>query len=158
MRGKVKWFNNEKGFGFIEYHNESIFVHYSALVMDDYNAIKEGQVVEFELFKTMEKLKNKKYSDIFSKVMQFNVNGQLINVKILKYLKGKFIQNEENFKALTLTLSALSIIIPIIFAGDSKNDNAPAKVEINCGNKCTIIINESDNNKTLEDIFGSNKE
>ena len=37
MQGKVKWFNNEKGYGFIEYEElEDIFVHYSAIVKEGY--------------------------------------------------------------------------------------------------------------------------
>ena len=38
MESKVKWFNNEKGYGFIEYkENEDIFVHYSQILQDGYN-------------------------------------------------------------------------------------------------------------------------
>ena len=53
MRGKVKWFNNEKGYGFIEYNDlEDIFVHYSAIKKDGYKTLKEGDVVEFKLIET----------------------------------------------------------------------------------------------------------
>ncbi len=53
MRGRVKWFNNEKGYGFIEYkENEDIFVHYSAIQQDGYKTISEGQLVEFNLLET----------------------------------------------------------------------------------------------------------
>ena len=53
MKGKVKWFNNEKGYGFIEYtDNEDIFVHYSAIKQDGYKTLSEGQVVEFKLLET----------------------------------------------------------------------------------------------------------
>ena len=53
MRGKIKWFNNEKGFGFIEYNeNEDIFVHYSAIVKDSYKTLAEGDEVEFNLVET----------------------------------------------------------------------------------------------------------
>lgn len=53
MRGRVKWFNNDKGYGFIEYKdNEDIFVHYSAISQDGYKSLVEGQYVEFNLIKT----------------------------------------------------------------------------------------------------------
>lgn len=53
MRGKVKWFNNEKGYGFIEYENlEDIFVHYSAIVKEGYKTLKEGELVDFNLIET----------------------------------------------------------------------------------------------------------
>ena len=53
MKGRVKWFNNEKGYGFIEYKdNEDIFVHYSAINQDGYKSLTEGQYVEFNLVET----------------------------------------------------------------------------------------------------------
>ena len=53
MKGKVKWFNNEKGYGFIEYTDkEDIFVHYSAIRQDGYKSLEEGQIVEFKLLET----------------------------------------------------------------------------------------------------------
>ena len=49
-QGKVKWFNAEKGFGFIERENgNDVFVHFSALTMDGYKTLKEGQAVQFEV-------------------------------------------------------------------------------------------------------------
>lgn len=53
MFGNVKWFNNEKGYGFIEFkENEDIFVHYSAIEIDGYKTLSEGQLVEFKLVET----------------------------------------------------------------------------------------------------------
>ena len=53
MRGRVKWFNNEKGCGFIDYkENEDIFVHYSAINQDGFKTLTEGQYVEFNLLET----------------------------------------------------------------------------------------------------------
>ena len=53
MRGKIKWFNNDKGYGFIEYkNNEDIFVHYSSIVMDGYKSLKQGDYVEFYIIET----------------------------------------------------------------------------------------------------------
>lgn len=53
ITGKVKWFNNEKGFGFIEYNDqEDIFVHYSAILSEGYKTLVEGQKIQFDLVKT----------------------------------------------------------------------------------------------------------
>lgn len=53
MISKVKWFNDTKGFGFIDYReNEDIFVHYSAIKSDGYKTLTEGQSVEFDLVNT----------------------------------------------------------------------------------------------------------
>lgn len=53
LKGTVKWFNNTKGYGFIEYGNlEDIFVHYSAIRKDGYKSLKEGEKVEFKLIET----------------------------------------------------------------------------------------------------------
>ena len=53
MQGKVKWFNNDKGYGFIEYDKLSdIFVHYSAIVKDGYKTLNEGAIVDFKLIET----------------------------------------------------------------------------------------------------------
>lgn len=54
-RGRVKWFNNEKGYGFIEYEglvNEDVFVHYSAIDQAGYKSLKEGELVDFTLVET----------------------------------------------------------------------------------------------------------
>lgn len=53
MKSKVKWFNDSKGFGFIEYcEGEDIFVHYSAIKADGYKTLSEGQEVSFNLVST----------------------------------------------------------------------------------------------------------
>ena len=57
MQGRVKWFNNEKGYGFIDYPGgEDIFVHYSAIKQDGYKTLSEGQIVEFDLIETAKDL------------------------------------------------------------------------------------------------------
>lgn len=49
-QGTVKWFNAEKGFGFIEVEGENdVFVHFSAINQDGYKSLEEGQAVEFEI-------------------------------------------------------------------------------------------------------------
>ena len=65
MIGKVKWFNNEKGFGFIEYkEGEDIFVHYSAILSEGYKTLVEGQEVEFELVRTDKGLQAKNVVEV----------------------------------------------------------------------------------------------
>ena len=50
MTGKVKWFNAEKGFGFIEREGgDDVFVHFSAIQTDGFKTPDEGQNVEFEI-------------------------------------------------------------------------------------------------------------
>ena len=49
--GKVKWFNNAKGYGFIneDGKTEDLFAHYSAIKMDGYKTLKAGQAVKFDI-------------------------------------------------------------------------------------------------------------
>lgn len=49
--GTVKWFSNEKGFGFIEREGgeQDVFVHFSAIAMDGYKSLTEGQRVSFDV-------------------------------------------------------------------------------------------------------------
>ncbi|MFP7170093.1 cold shock domain-containing protein [Terribacillus sp. 179-K 1B1 HS] len=50
MTGKVKWFNADKGFGFIEREDgDDVFVHFSAIQADGFKTLDEGQEVEFEI-------------------------------------------------------------------------------------------------------------
>ncbi|GGJ84384.1 cold shock domain-containing protein CspD [Pseudomonas matsuisoli] len=51
LSGKVKWFNNAKGYGFVlaEGRDEDLFAHYSAIQMEGYKTLKAGQPVKFEI-------------------------------------------------------------------------------------------------------------
>lgn len=50
VKGTVKWFNATKGYGFISGENgEDVFVHYSAINVDGYKTLEEGQEVQFEI-------------------------------------------------------------------------------------------------------------
>jgi cold shock protein len=48
--GKVKWFNEKKGYGFIEQEGgKDVFVHFDAIKMDGFKTLKEGQTVNFDI-------------------------------------------------------------------------------------------------------------
>lgn len=61
MVGKVKWFNADKGYGFINRgEGEDIFVHYSQIMEEGYRSLDEGQEVQFDLAQTERGLQAKK--------------------------------------------------------------------------------------------------
>lgn len=60
-RGTVKWFDDEKGYGFIEQDvGEDLFVHYSDIEQEGYKTLEEGQAVEFDIEETEKGLAAKK--------------------------------------------------------------------------------------------------
>ena len=58
-KGKVKWFNDTKGYGFIQMEGQEkdIFVHYSSVKAEGFRTLNEGEVVEFELIESPKGLK-----------------------------------------------------------------------------------------------------
>jgi CspA family cold shock protein len=51
-KGKVKWFNDSKGFGFLEQEGgDDVFCHFSAITGDGFKSLQEGDAVEFEIIK-----------------------------------------------------------------------------------------------------------
>ena len=52
MEGKVKWFDPQKGYGFIEFEGKDIFVHYKDIVGEGFRALKTGEIVEFDIEET----------------------------------------------------------------------------------------------------------
>ncbi len=52
LEGTVKWFSNERGYGFITQDESEYFVHFSSLIMEGYKTLKAGQTVSFELVQT----------------------------------------------------------------------------------------------------------
>ena len=57
MKGTIKWFNNQKGYGFITADDGTdIFVHYSAIRKEGYKTLQEGSVVDFKLVETVKGL------------------------------------------------------------------------------------------------------
>jgi cold shock protein len=64
-QGTVKWFNASKGYGFIQRQTgEDVFVHFSAIQMDGYKSLNEGQSVEFELTKGPKGLQAEKVTSL----------------------------------------------------------------------------------------------
>ena len=47
--GKVKWFSDDKGYGFIETDSGDVFVHHTEILVDGFRTLREGQAVEFEI-------------------------------------------------------------------------------------------------------------
>ena len=67
-RGKVKWFNDAKGYGFIEQEGggDDVFVHFSAIQAEGFRTLREGQDVEFELLTGEKGLNAQKVSRVES--------------------------------------------------------------------------------------------
>ncbi len=65
MKGKVKWFNESKGFGFIEQDNgKDVFVHYSAIEGSGFRTLAEGDEVEFEVVESPKGLQASKVNKV----------------------------------------------------------------------------------------------
>ncbi len=67
MKGKIKWFNESKGFGFIEQEDgNDVFVHYSSIEGDGFKTLAEGEEVEFEVIDGPKGLQASKVNKITS--------------------------------------------------------------------------------------------
>lgn len=65
QNGKVKWFNNEKGYGFIEVEGgDDVFVHFTAIQGEGYKTLEEGQAVSFEIVQGNRAISSCKRSEI----------------------------------------------------------------------------------------------
>lgn len=68
MVGRVKWFDNTKAYGFMEYKgHEDIFVHYSAIELNDNKTLIEGEFSNYELLETSKVLQNKNIFQVSEK-------------------------------------------------------------------------------------------
>ena len=57
MEGKVKWFNEKKGYGFIDADGKDIFVHFTDIAGEGFRTLKENEVVNFEIVESSKGLK-----------------------------------------------------------------------------------------------------
>ncbi|NLL44471.1 MAG: cold shock domain-containing protein [Mollicutes bacterium] len=118
--GRVKWFDNEKGFGFIEYkEGESIFVHYSVILNYEYKILNEGDIVEFALVNTDKGYETKK-------------------ILLKTSNKLEYLSTKEKIEMLGTIASVVSAIIAMLPNNDFKIKN---QININCKN-CEINIIE----------------
>jgi len=126
MKASVKWFNNEKGYGFIEYAKGDIFVHYTALQQDGYKTLDEGDVVEFFLVET-----EKGY--------------QAKNVILKPSKKSKKGVTRENVELVAAIATIAGFVLTIVSSNDKSVEN---QININCEN-CQIQIIEQDDERTI---------
>ena len=80
--GKVKWFNSEKGFGFItSEEGKDIFVHFSAIQADGYKTLEEGQTVDYDVVETDRgpQAQKRKLIRIIVQLFYFIDKQQLVN-------------------------------------------------------------------------------
>ena len=79
--GKVKWFNNAKGYGFVLPDNggEDLFIHYSAIQMDGYKTLKAGQEIQFEIVEGPKGLHAVNIQDVGHPAL---LNGELGGVSV----------------------------------------------------------------------------
>lgn len=122
MEAVVKWFNNEKGYGFVEDNNNNdIFVHYSTLKQDNYQTLQIGDIVEFDLVRT-----EKGY--------------QAKNVILKVQNKIKKIVTKENIGLVADIATIAGLVLSTIRIN---NDIPKNPININCQN-CEIQIIETD--------------
>ncbi len=100
MSGHVKWFNNDKGYGFIEFNGkDDVFVHYSAIKQDGYKSLNEGDSVEFRLLET-----SKGYQAV-------DVN---VSKKEVVFPSAELIGSESNTAPINIAIKKLNNIICVV--------------------------------------------
>lgn len=124
MVAKVKWFNNEKGYGFIEYKdNEDVFVHYSSIVQEGFKTLNAGDVVEFYLIKINEGYKAK-----------------YVDIKISD--KSNKIITKENIEIVAAIVTIAGFVLNFV---SENNQNIENNINIDCQNCKIEIIEQNDN-------------
>ena len=85
-KGTVKWFNNQKGYGFIsDEQGNDVFVHYSGLNMEGFKSLEEGAEVEYEVV-TRERPSGRKRNKVIRADAPYNIDNQYHDVPVLKYI------------------------------------------------------------------------
>ena len=124
MEVMVKWFNNEKGYGFIEFKNTEIFVCYSLFEQEKFKILNKGDKVEFNLLKNDDK---------------YQLNSVILNSK----RKIKNIKIKEKIELIT----ALTTITNTVFGFLDNKNSEITNFNIDCKN-CEIQIIEQINSNT----------
>jgi CspA family cold shock protein len=74
FRGKVKWFNDAKGYGFVEHTSgRDVFIHYSVIESDGYKTLKDGELIDYDLIEGDKGLHAKKVRRVVTNLSNLNI-------------------------------------------------------------------------------------